>query len=314
MRSPGFSLRIGLMVVLCNVGIVSAAIPKVGFVLKDRSAFWAAVEKTLRDEGPKQGADVVVSAPMAVGAAGLQIKLFNALTDQHCDVIAISPMGIDEYLAPIAAARAKGIKVMVFDSPFPDGAADAQVGLDQDAIATAGAEYFVKLVHDGDEVSVLRSNGADPFSAREKKLRQLLRLACPNSVVHADVYIGIEPGDEVRQAALLLTKHPETKAIFTPYTATTLGMMRALAQQGLAGKIRHVGFGISMPDEVRAAIEHGALQAWVVQQPDRLAQKGIEVALALATGKSVPPITKIPGVVVTRENLHDPAIQALTVN
>jgi ribose transport system substrate-binding protein len=290
------------------------AAPKIGFVLKDRSAFWASVEHTLRQAAQQQGVDLTVSAPVAVGAPGIQLRQFNALVEQHCDVIAISPMSIDEYRAPIAAARAKGIKLILLDSLVPVEGTDAQVGLDQDAISEQGAEAFVKLVHDGDEVSVLRSNGVDPLGAREKKMRELLHVACPHSVVHADVYIGIEAGDEVRQATVLLSRHPDTKAVFTPYTATSVGMMRALAEKGLAGKIRQVGFGISVPAEIRAAIEHDALQAWVVQRPDMLADKALEIALALAAGKPVAAVTKIPGSVVTKDNLHDAAIEALATN
>jgi ribose transport system substrate-binding protein len=293
---------------------VASAAPKIGFVLKDRSAFWAAVDHALRQDAQKQGIDLTVSAPLAVGAPGIQIKQFNSLVEQHCDVIALSPMGVDDYRAPIAAARAKGIKIIMLDSLVAVEGADAQVGLDQDAISAQGAEAFVKLVHDGDEVSVLRSNGVDPLGAREKKMRELLHAACPHSVVHADVYIGIEAGDEVRQAAFLLSRHPDVKAVFTPYTATSVGMMRALAEKGLGGKIRQVGFGISVPAEIRAAIEHDALQAWVVQRPDMLAEKGLELAIALAAGKPVPPVTKIPGVVVTKENLNDPMIAALATN
>lgn len=290
------------------------AAPKIGFVLKDRSAFWAAVDHALRQDAQKQGVDLIVSAPLAVGAPGMQLKQFNLLVEQHCDVIALSPMGVDEYRAPVAAARAKGIKIILLDSLVALDGADAQVGLDQDAISAQGAEAFMKLVHDGDEVSVLRSNGVDPLGAREKKMREVLHAACPHSVVHADVYIGVEAGDEVRQAAQLLSRHPAVKAVFTPYTATSMGMLRALAEKGLAGKVRQVGFGISIPAEVRTAIEHDALQAWVVQRPDMLAEKGLDVAMAMATGKSVPAVTKIPGVVVTKENLHDPSIEALATN
>jgi ribose transport system substrate-binding protein len=307
-------LRIAaVMVSFFAAGGIYAA-PKIGFVLKDRSAFWASVEHTLRQAAQQQGVDLTVSAPVAVGAPGIQLRQFNALVEQHCDVIAISPMSIDEYRAPIAAARAKGIKLILLDSLVPVEGTDAQVGLDQDAISEQGAEAFVKLVHDGDEVSVLRSNGVDPLGAREKKMRELLHAACPHSVVHADVYIGIEAGDEVRQATVLLSRHPDTKAVFTPYTATSVGMMRALAEKGLAGKIRQVGFGISVPAEIRAAIEHDALQAWVVQRPDMLADKALEIALALAAGKPVAAVTKIPGSVVTKDNLHDAAIEALATN
>jgi ribose transport system substrate-binding protein len=301
---------------LCGLFAVSEtfAAPKIGFVLKDRSAFWAAVDHSLRQAAQREGVDLTVSAPLAVGAPGIQIKQFNALVEQQCVVIALSPMGVDEYRAPLAAARAKGIKIIMLDSLVPLEGSDAQVGLDQEAISEQGAEAFVKIVHDGDEVSVLRSNGVDPLGAREKKMRELLHAACPHSVVHAEVYIGVEAGDEMRQAEVLLSRHPDVKAIFTPYTATSFGMVRALAEKGLAGKIRQVGFGISVPAEIQNAIEHDALQAWVVQRPDMLAEKGLELAIALAAGKPVPAVTKIPGVVVTKENLHDPSIAALATN
>src|SRR6185369_10610656 len=117
-----------------------------GFVLKDRSAFWAAVDHAVRQAAQKQGVDVIVSAPLAVGAPGIQLKQFNALVEQPCAVIALSPMGVDEYRAPLAAAKAKGIKIILLDSLVPLEGGDAQIGLDQEAISEQGAEAFVKLV------------------------------------------------------------------------------------------------------------------------------------------------------------------------
>jgi ABC-type sugar transport system substrate-binding protein len=300
-----------LVVAMALSQVASAAGPKLGFILKDRSPFWAAVEKALHQDADKQGADIVVSAPMAIGAVGLQLKLFGVLLDQHCDVIVISPMSIEPFRAPIAAARAKGTKVVIFDAAFPAGEADASVGLDQDQISEIGAKLFVSLVHDGDEIAVLRSNGVEPLGARERKMRELLHASNPRSVVYSDVYIGVEQGDEEQQAIVLLAKHPDVKAVFTPYTAPSFGMMHALARQGLGGKVRQVGFGISLPEEVQTAIENDALQGWVIQQPRALAAKGLELAQALASGKTVPVVTKIPGIAVTKQNLREVAAEAV---
>jgi len=75
--------------------------------------------------------------------------------------------------------------------------------------------------------------------------------------------------------------------------------------------VLHFGFGTGLPAEVVEAIENGVTQVWIAQQPKMFGVRGVEAAVALVAGKPVPPVIDVDYCVVTKENLHDPKIQAL---
>ena len=129
--------------------------------------------------------------------------------------------------------------------------------------------------------------------------------------MYADVMAGAIRGDDFKQCNVLLDRHPGIKAICTPFTSSSMAMLKALKERNLAGRITHLGFGIGLPEEVAAALEAGTMQGWIAQEPRGIGSKGIEIALDLIAGKSVPATNDAPFVVVTKANLHDPAVEAL---
>jgi ribose transport system substrate-binding protein len=88
-------------------------------------------------------------------------------------------------------------------------------------------------------------------------------------------------------------------------------MLKVLREQKLAGKIKLIGFGFNLNAEVAAAIESGALSGWVAQLPEVVGKKGVETAVSLLKGESVPSTTYTDFIVVTKDNLNESKVQAL---
>jgi ribose transport system substrate-binding protein len=72
-----------------------------------------------------------------------------------------------------------------------------------------------------------------------------------------------------------------------------------------------VGFGFNLNPDVAAALESGAMSGWIAQLPKEIGAKGVTAALGLLKGETVPPIVNTDFVVITKENLKDPRVQAL---
>jgi ribose transport system substrate-binding protein len=53
------------------------------------------------------------------------------------------------------------------------------------------------------------------------------------------------------------------------------------------------------------------MQGWIAQLPREVGYKGMEAALALIKGQTVEPVIHTDFIVITRDNLRDPKIQAL---
>jgi ribose transport system substrate-binding protein len=308
--SPRGVVRLAMAGLFC-VPLLGAN-PKVGVLLKGRSTFWASMEQGALEAGQKGGADVVVKAPMTESDVAVQVQLLNAMVAQDYAAIVIAPANKDTLAAPVAAAKAKGIKIVVLESPLSGDAGQVFVGTDHEEAGQAAGTLLATLVGETDEVSFLNhSQNNSATLAREKGALAKFREARPKSVVHADIYASAHAGGELDKARLLLERYPATKAIFSSGTTGTLAMMKALEEKKLTGTIKLVGFGFNLSPETTAALTSGKLHGWIAWQPRELGAHGVAAALALIKGETVPPVVKTDFVVVTPDNLKEGKIAAL---
>jgi ribose transport system substrate-binding protein len=167
-------------------------------------------------------------------------------------------------------------------------------------------------VSDADEVSFLKhAQTSGATTQRETGALATFREAHPKNVVHGDIYASVEAGAETEKAQLLLTQYPSTKAILASGTPGTVAMLKVLQEKKLAGSIKLVGFGFNLNPDVAAALESGAMSGWIAQLPKEIGAKGISSALSLLKGEEVPAIVHTDFVVITKDNLKDPKVQAL---
>src|SRR5688572_33495712 len=114
-----FRHRLALIVGLgLLVPVALPAAQKIGVLLKGKSAFWGSMEKGAIDAGAKHGAEVVVKAPMSEADVSVQIQLLNAMAGQGFSAIVIAPANKDALAAPVSALAARGMKVVVLESPL----------------------------------------------------------------------------------------------------------------------------------------------------------------------------------------------------
>lgn len=308
--SPIIFLRAGL---LCCLAATLSAAPKIGVLLKGRnSAFWSAVEKGALASGQQLGADVTVKAPLSESDISVQIQLLNALAAQGAEAIVIAPINKEALAIPIASIAVKGVKIVVIDTALTGRAAPVFVGTDQEAAGQAAGRLLAKLVGDTEEVSIFKhSQSSGATTLRENGALATFREAHPKNIVHGDIYASTEAGAEGKQAQVLLAQHPGTKAILASGTPGTLAMLKALQNQKLAGSIKLIGFGFNLNPDVAAALESGALTGWIAQLPGEVGAKGVAAAVSLLKGETVPAVINTDFVVITKENLNEPKVQAL---
>ncbi len=286
--------------------------PKIGVLLKGRSPFWASMEKGAIDAGARLGAEVVVKAPVSEADVSVQIQLLNGMATQGFAAIVIVPANQDALAAPVAALAAKGIKIVVLESPLAGSAWPVFVATDHKAAGEAAGGLLAALVDDADEVSFLNSAQTNSATtSREKAALARFREQRPKNVVHADIYASAVAGTEGEKARLLLEKYPSTKAIFCSGTTGTLAMLKTLQDAKLAGAVKLVGFGFNLNSEVASALAGGAMHGWIAWQPRELGARGVEAACAMVKGETVPAVVDTAFVVVTPANIKEAKVQAL---
>jgi ribose transport system substrate-binding protein len=303
-------LRIGALILALTSGVCFGAPFKIGVLLKDKTpGFWIYADKGVNEAAQALGVEVVVRAPPTVMDVGAQVRLLASLANENIDALVIAPTNPDNVEKQVAALAAKGVKVVTLDTPLKAGLAHAFVGSDQGAMGEAAAKIFVAMLREGDEVAVLRNNSVDlTVLEREKKVFDALKNV--KVVLHADIFASSEKDTEEDQARLLFTKYPHIRAVFASATRGTLATIKAIREKGLVGQVQVVGFGLYLPAEASKAIADGILAGWVAQQPKDLGYKGVETAVALLQGKSVPAIVHPSFLVLTKENYRDPNLQS----
>jgi ribose transport system substrate-binding protein len=107
----------------------------------------------------------------------------------------------------------------------------------------------------------------------------------------------------------IIDKLKEADGVFAPNESSTFGMLLALRQSNLAGKIKFVGFDTSPP--LIEALEKGEIDALVAQDPTKMGYEGVKTLVAAIRGKQVPKTIDTGVRLITRENLNTPEIKKL---
>lgn len=301
--------------VLIALGATSSlvAAPKIGVLLKARDVgFWSAAEKGALEAGQKLGAEVTVKAPLRESDVSVQIQLLNGLAAQGAEAIVVAPINKEALNIPIASIVVKGVKVVVIDTPLTGKAAPVFIGTDHEAAGKAAGDLLAKLVTDQDAVSLFKhSQSSGATVQRDAGALAAFRAVHPNATVYGDIYASSESGAEREKARLVLAQHSNIKAVLATGTPGTLAMLEVLKAQNLAGRIKLVGFGFNLRPEVAAALESGAMSGWIAQLPQEIGAKGVSAAVSLLKGENVPAVVYTDFIVITKDNLNDPKVQAL---
>lgn len=287
------------------------AAPRIGVLLRDQDIFYGSVKVGAAEAGAAAGAEMLIKAPQMANSLSQQLAMLAALDKEPLDALIASPLTADEFKEPLAKFAARGVKIVLIETVMPEGTANTYLGYNQKEMAETAARLFARLVQDGDEVAMMRANSLERVSLREKTLLATIHELLPKSTVHADIMAGATKGDDYEKSLLLLERHPAIKAVCTPFSASSIGMIKALQEKKLTGKVLHVGFGTGLPPAAAEALESGAMQGWIAQQPKLFGSRGVEAAIDLINGKTVPATIDVQYFVVTKANLQEPAIVAL---
>src|SRR5207245_7109155 len=99
-------------------------------------------------------------------------------------------------------------------------------------------------------------------------------------------YGGATVGEAKTAAMQLVDKLKQADGIFCPNDSTTMGMLLALRQNNLAGKVKFVGFDTTPP--LVDALRSGEIQALVAQNPVKMGYTGVKVMVEKLRGQTVP--------------------------
>jgi ribose transport system substrate-binding protein len=129
-------------------------------------------------------------------------------------------------------------------------------------------------------------------------------------VIDPPRYAGADVNSAKQAAENMLTaEQGRYTAIFCPNESSTEGMLLALNDRQLAGKVPFVGFDVNK--RLIDALKAGKLQGLVLQNPTRMGYDGVRVLLTHMNGQPVPTDVDTGAVLVTPANINNPEIDAI---
>ncbi len=247
------------------------------------------------------GVEVLWNGPNEETDHSRQIQIVDAFVAQRVDALAISATDERALVAPLERAIAAGIPVSVFDSAVNLENYVTFVATDNFAAGCLAAREIGRLLQgQGTAAMVMQKPGGASTGQRERGFEQTLAKEFPGVRLVARQF-GM--GDRARSrtaAENILTAQPGLQAMFGSSEAASIGIIQAVESRGLAGKVKVVTFDNS--DIHRAALNAGALDVMLVQDPDRI---GYEVVRSLALklrGETPTRRLDLPVRRITREN------------
>jgi len=274
--------------------------------------FWKSVHAGAVKASRELDVDLLWQGPLREDDREEQAKVVDMIRARAVSGIALAPLDDKALRMPVADAIRAGIPVLIFDSDLDSRDYVSFVATDNYRGGRIAGEHLATLLDGQGGVMMLRLHeGAASTTAREQGFLDEVATHPGIKVVSANQYAGGSTEGAYRASENLLTATRAAdggvSGIFCPNESTTFGMLRALEDAGLAGKIRFVGFDSS--DKLARALRDGEIDALVLQNPFNMGYLSVKTLVQHIRGGRVERRIDTGATLVTKANMDQPDIK-----
>jgi len=256
--------------------------------------------------------EVLWKAPIREDDREQQVQVVEGFISQRVNGLVLAPLDSHALLRPVEEAAQSGVPTVIFDSALAEPAkAVSYVSTDNGKGGRLAAERMGEVLHGAGTVLMLRyQEGSAATEERERGFLEELKAKYPGiTVISSDQYAGATRDTAKRTSENLLNRYADkVNGIFTPNESSTAGMLLALQDVDKAGAISFIGFDYSAA--FLEPLRKGELKGFVVQNPVNMGYLSVKTMVDHLRGRAVPPTVDTGVLMVTLDNLNDPAIQA----
>jgi ribose transport system substrate-binding protein len=284
--------------------------------------FWKSIhagavkaQQELKDSG--LDIEIIWKGPLKEDDRESQIRVVEDLITRGVSGIVLAPSDDMALRMPVRDAANSGIPVVIIDSGLNSQDYASFVATDNYIGGRKGGERLAELLEGKGRVIMLRCHeGSASSTKREQGFLDVLKDKYPQiEVVSSNQYGGVttESAYVASENLLAPLRKPDggltIDGIFCPNESTTFGMLRALEDSGLAGKVAYVGFDSS--ERLVQALQEGHIKGLVLQDPINMGYLGVKTIVAHLGGQKVERRIDTGSMVATPENMDKPQIRNL---
>lgn len=258
---------------------------------------------TLRD-GAQQAADeagVDLQVADAQDDASRQQNDIQNFVTQQFDAILVNPVDSDAIVPAIQAANQADIPIIALDRGASGGEIATTIASDNVQGGQLAGEELIRLVGEGNVAQLEGIPGTDAARDRGQGFQEAID-AQDAVQLAASQPAGFDRNQGLNVTQNILQANPDVAGIFAQNDEMALGAVQALGDRA-GSEIYVVGFDAT--EDGLQAIQDGAMNATVAQQPDRIGSLGVENALSVIEGESVEERVPVEVQLVTPDNVSE---------
>lgn len=275
--------------------------------------FWLSVragaEKAAAELGNVQ---VIWDGPISESDKDVQINLVDGFINDQVDGICLAPIDRDGMVPVVRRAQDAGIPTLIFDSGLSDTESIiSYVATDNYKGGVMAGEYMAKILGGKGNVILLRyQEGSESTEQREEGFLDTLARYPDIVIISDEQRVTTDTVEAVRvSSSLLLTHGDQVDGIFTVCESLNKGMLKALQDKQLAGKVKFIAFD-SDPQLVDA-MKNGQIDGIVLQDPVKMGYESVKTMVAHLEGQTVDDIISTGEALATPENMEEPRMHEL---
>jgi ribose transport system substrate-binding protein len=278
--------------------------------------YWKMVHAGAVKASRELGVDIIWQGPIRRDDRTAQIDVVESMIVRGVDGIVLAPVDNMAMRGPVEDAKRSGVPTVVIDSDLHSDALVSFVATDNVKGGAMAADYLAKVLNGKGKIALLRNvEGNASTDHREEGFIAALKKYPGLELVSSNQHAGATAESAYKASENLLAKlrtadgKPGVDGIFCPNESSAFGMLRALQDGELAGKVRFVGFDSSK--KLTDAVAKGEIDALIVQDPMQIAYLGVAKVVDHLHKKDVAARIDVPAALVTKENLSQPEIKLL---
>ena len=273
------------------------------------SNYWQNVQKGVQETAKQHpNYKVTFQGPASEAAVADEVNMVVNAVNRGVSGIVLAPSDPDALVPAIKQAWEAHIPVVLIDSAVADSGAkyyQSFLATDNRKAGELAAQRMIEKAGKTGKVAIMSYvPGTGSEIGRVGGFRQYLEAHSQLTVV-GPFYSQAQMATALNQTTDVLAANPDLKGIYGANEPTAVGMARAIAQAGKAGKLEAIGFDGNA--DLQGFVRDGTLDAIVVQSSYRMGLDAVATVIKVIEKQQVPKYIDTGALLIDKANLDSPA-------
>ncbi len=272
--------------------------------------FWQAVKAGSEQAAKDLNVEITFEGPESEAMVDKQVEMFQTALDKNPAAICLAAVDSKAFEPLLQKAKQANIPVIGFDSGVDSDIPVSTAATDNIAATALAADKMAELIGGEGEVAIIAHDQTSRTGIdRVKGFTDQITSKYPNITIVDTQYGG---GDHLKSTDLakaIIQAHPNLKGFFGANEGSIIGVLNAVTELGMEGKITVIGYdsGKQQMDAIRAGTEAGA----ITQNPVGIGYKCVEAAVKASKGETLPKVIDTGFFWYDKTNIDNAEIQAV---